>query len=210
MLTDHQSIKRPKMQRADRRQAIVSAATRLFAERGFRGVTTRQIAAEVGVSEPVLYEHFKTKRDLYDAIVDTCSREGVSKAERLLSGPAEGADDRGYFLQLGELILDFAERNPEFMRLNLYSSLERHELADLSFERHVRSLYKMLREHVERRIAAGAFRPIDPMLAARAFVSMVYQYGLYEITLGFRLLEMGRDEVLEGMVDIFLNGVARK
>jgi AcrR family transcriptional regulator len=60
----------------ERRAAILAAAVRLFAERGFRGTTTRALARAVGVSEPVLYEHFKSKHELYKAIVEAKSREG--------------------------------------------------------------------------------------------------------------------------------------
>jgi AcrR family transcriptional regulator len=41
----------------------VKAAIHLFAEKGFRGATTRGLAAALGVSGPVLYQHFKNKRD---------------------------------------------------------------------------------------------------------------------------------------------------
>ncbi len=43
-----------------RRVAILNAAIDLFASRGFQGTTTREIAAAVGVTEPVLYQHFET------------------------------------------------------------------------------------------------------------------------------------------------------
>ena len=59
-----------------RRAAILDAAVRLFSEKGFRGVTTRELAAAVGVSEPVLYQHFETKRDLYHAIIEERAVQG--------------------------------------------------------------------------------------------------------------------------------------
>lgn len=53
-----------------RRAAILDEAVKLFSEKGFRGVTTRELAAAVGVTEPVLYQHFETKRDLYRALIE--------------------------------------------------------------------------------------------------------------------------------------------
>ena len=58
-------MRTPKLSKADRRKAIVETAANLFAEVGFRGGTTRELAKRVGVTEPVLYEHFQTKSDLY-------------------------------------------------------------------------------------------------------------------------------------------------
>ena len=62
---------RERLSGAQRRAAILDAAIELFASRGFRGVTTREIAAAVGVTEPVLYQHFPSKRDLYTAIIES-------------------------------------------------------------------------------------------------------------------------------------------
>jgi AcrR family transcriptional regulator len=210
MLTEPRQLRKPKLPREVRRQAIVDAATRLFAERGFRGVTTREIASAVGVTEPVLYEHFKTKRDLYDAIIDLSSKEGVAELERLLDGSAALPTDRDYFVKLATLFVDFVAQNPDFVRLLLHSSLERHVLADMTFERQVRLFYKLLSAHIDERIAAGAMRPCDSMIAARALVGMLYQYASYELVLGFRLLDMDRRQAVEGMVDIFLNGMVSK
>jgi AcrR family transcriptional regulator len=50
---------------AERRQAIVDAASRVFAGGSYSGATTAEIAREAGVSEPILYRHFGSKRELY-------------------------------------------------------------------------------------------------------------------------------------------------
>ena len=59
-----------RMRGEERYAAIVRCAIRLFAEKGFRGATTRELASALGVTEPVLYRHFPTKRDLYNAIIE--------------------------------------------------------------------------------------------------------------------------------------------
>jgi AcrR family transcriptional regulator len=50
---------------AERRQAIVDAALRVFAGGSYSGATTAEIAREAGISEPILYRHFGSKRELY-------------------------------------------------------------------------------------------------------------------------------------------------
>jgi AcrR family transcriptional regulator len=55
---------------AERRQALVDTALRVFAEGSYRGTTTAEIAREAGVSEPILYRHFASKRDLYLACIE--------------------------------------------------------------------------------------------------------------------------------------------
>jgi AcrR family transcriptional regulator len=49
----------------ERRQAVVETACRVFAKSSYHGSTTAQIARETGVTEPVLYRHFASKRELY-------------------------------------------------------------------------------------------------------------------------------------------------
>jgi AcrR family transcriptional regulator len=55
---------------AERRQAILDAAVRVFTDGSYRGVTTAEIARAAGVSEPILYRHFASKLELYLAAVE--------------------------------------------------------------------------------------------------------------------------------------------
>jgi len=55
----------------ERRAAIVAAALRVFSEGSYAGATTAQIAREAGISEPILYRHFGSKKELYFACLDT-------------------------------------------------------------------------------------------------------------------------------------------
>jgi AcrR family transcriptional regulator len=59
---------------AERRQAVLDAALRVFAAGSYRSSTTAEIAKEAGVSEPILYRHFGSKRDLYLACLDEAWR----------------------------------------------------------------------------------------------------------------------------------------
>ena len=54
----------------ERRQAVLDTAGRVFSRSSYRGATTAEIAREAGISEPILYRHFGSKRDLYLACVD--------------------------------------------------------------------------------------------------------------------------------------------
>jgi AcrR family transcriptional regulator len=64
----------------ERRQRIVEAVKAVFAERGFDGTTTRELAKAAGVSEALLYKHFPSKESLYTAMLDACA-EGPAFAE---------------------------------------------------------------------------------------------------------------------------------
>ncbi len=55
---------------AQRREQLLDAAERLFAERGYGGATTAELARAAGVTEPIIYRHFRSKRDLFVAVVE--------------------------------------------------------------------------------------------------------------------------------------------
>jgi AcrR family transcriptional regulator len=55
---------------AARRAAVLETACRVFSRSSYRGATTAEIAREAGISEPILYRHFGSKRDLYLACLD--------------------------------------------------------------------------------------------------------------------------------------------
>ena len=58
----------------ERRQAIVEAVRAVFAEKGFDGTTTRELAKAAGVSEALIYKHFPSKESLYAAMLDACAK----------------------------------------------------------------------------------------------------------------------------------------
>jgi AcrR family transcriptional regulator len=66
-MTTQQTVRLPA---AERRAALVEAAIRVFSEGSYAGATTAEIAREAGVSEPILYRHFASKRELYFACLD--------------------------------------------------------------------------------------------------------------------------------------------
>jgi AcrR family transcriptional regulator len=61
---------RKRLPPAERRAGVLEAASRVFGRSSYRGATTADIAAEAGISEPILYRHFGSKRELYLACLD--------------------------------------------------------------------------------------------------------------------------------------------
>lgn len=65
----------PKLSSEERREAIIKAVRKLFAEKGFHGTTTRELARAAGVSEALLFKHFPNKEALYSAMMFSCKQE---------------------------------------------------------------------------------------------------------------------------------------
>lgn len=192
-----------KLSAQERKAAIVNAAIRLFSEKGFRGTTTRELALTLGVSEPVLYQHFATKRDLYAAIIDTKSQD-VARLPDELGRFGDANDDRGFFTRVAEMILNFHETNPAYLRLLLYSALEHHELAELFHERQTCSFFDVISQYIERRVEEGVFRVVDPMFVAQAFVGCVGNFGLNRVLFQKPALDRA---AIDNLASIFLRGI---
>jgi AcrR family transcriptional regulator len=68
-----------------RKEAIVEAVRDVFAQKGFDGTTTRELAKAAGVSEALLYKHFPSKESLYAAMLEGCSKGPTfAEATRIL------------------------------------------------------------------------------------------------------------------------------
>jgi AcrR family transcriptional regulator len=198
----HKTLSRTRLPAAARRAAIVEAAIDLFSRKGFGGTTTRQLAAAVGVSEPVLYQHFANKRALYEAILEMKSAETPA-------GVDEKGDSREYFTQLGRQILDWYCDDPRYARLLMYSALEEHELSKLFYERHVGVFYEWVTRHLKKQMKRGKLKKIDPLLAARSFAGMVAHQGMVYAIYRPGELAGSREKVVRTVVDIFLEGLKK-
>jgi len=191
----------------DRRLQIMEAAKELFARQGFEGTTTRQIAARARVNEAIIFRHFPTKEELYWAIIDRESElAGWQPALRQQLG--SGASDREVFADIAEDILLRRAKDNSLSRLLLFSALENQRRSQRFFQTHVVAYYELIAEYIRKRIEEGAFRAVNPLLAARGFVGMIVYHSLIqEIYGGKRYQDFGVKEVSETLTDIWLGGM---
>ncbi|MGV9640548.1 TetR/AcrR family transcriptional regulator [Streptomyces sp. NPDC004822] len=100
---------RKERERAQRERLIVATARELAEEQGWDAVTTRRLAERIEYSQPVLYSHFRGKREIIGAV----AREGAAEmavAVRAAVSTADGPRER--VAALARAYLDFAEHNP--------------------------------------------------------------------------------------------------
>jgi AcrR family transcriptional regulator len=75
-----------------RREQLFAVALELFAQRGYRATTMDDIAEAAGVTKPLLYQHFSSKRSLYLELVDSIAKDllaAISKAVAGADGPRQ-------------------------------------------------------------------------------------------------------------------------
>lgn len=119
--------------KADRRAALLDAAARLFAERGFERVSLEDLGSAAGVSGPAVYRHFPGKQAVLAAILLDASQGLLAGARAVVAGAADAAT------ALRELVafhLDFALSGPAVIRvqdrdLDSLTTDDRHTVVDL-------------------------------------------------------------------------------
>lgn len=196
--------RRPKA--SERLAQIRREALRCFAANGFRGTTTREIAAAVGITEAALYRYFPSKQSLYDAIVE--EKIATPRLQDLVTDAVARRDDRAVFKTLAEGVLERGLGDPDFMRLFFFTALEGHEQSDSFFKARVGGLRNFIVDYIRVRMEEGAFRARDPVLCARAFLGMVLDYlNVRAILAQDDAYPQPVEEVVDTFVDIFLAGM---
>lgn len=186
-----------------RKANIIRSAASLFAEKGFSGTKTREVAARAGVSEALIFKHFPSKEDLYAAILaEESPVPALLSRVRKLAGKQK---DMEVFFVIAQTIVGGVP-DSHLMRLILFSALENHELSDMFFQNHIRVFYEFLAGYIQQRIEDGAFQPVPPMIAARSFMGMLIYHRL--LTVLFRAqLPHASEDIARTFVTIMMNGL---
>lgn len=198
---------RKRVSAGDRRQQIMNVAMDLFARQGYQGTTTQQIAKKARVNEAIIFRHFPRKEELYWAVIESNCRSARGKhelAERLRTI----GNDRELFATIAQDWLERDRKDVSMSRLLLFSALENHRLSHRFFRTHVARYYETLAEHIRKRIRDGAFRRVDPLLAARGFLGMViYHIWVQELFGGGKYQRFDAKLVGRRLADMWLRGV---
>jgi AcrR family transcriptional regulator len=130
----------------ERRRQLLEVAVRVFADEGFHQTSMNQVAAAAGVTKPVLYQHFTSKRELYrELLADIAGRlrEAVDKAVAEAAGPRQQIE-----LGLAAYFEFVATHNDEFTVL-FGAGARRDEEFDLEARRVEESLGEVVAELIE-------------------------------------------------------------
>jgi len=148
-----------------KRKDMVAAALRLFAERGIKATTIRDIAQEAGVTEGALYRHFASKEQLAQSLFAECAAILYQSLSAAIDG-VEGSHARLCALARG--FFDFAETNPE-----AYEFVMARHHDSVTGPRPGQPLPKDIFVNVMREgMAAGELRTMDAHLAAAMMIGM--------------------------------------
>jgi AcrR family transcriptional regulator len=160
-------MSRPRRLPADeRRRTIVQAALRVFSSGSYAGSTTAEIAREAGVSEPVLYRHFPSKRDLWAACLDAAWDEFRADFDRvsdeLLEAHRSGQELPAGSTRSGLLLPPSPVRWKKAMMPNLWIQGITEAGEDREIRKHVARHMRAVHDHVASAIRRGQDAGVIP------------------------------------------------
>ena len=165
----------------NKKQNIIQAATRLFAEQGFEGTTTLQIANEAGVTEPPIYYHFKGKDDLFTRIIDATFSEYFSRIDAIEKKPASPF---GQIRKLIELQYDIAEEMPDEVQLIANACPAKfndsEDICAANVRKYRRRLTGYLTRSISEGISSGEFAPVpleETAILILSIINGIVRYG---------------------------------
>jgi AcrR family transcriptional regulator len=162
------SATRARMTAPERRQGVLDSACRVFSKSSYRGATTAEIAREAGITEPILYRHFGSKRDLYLACLDEAWRGFRELAEQAVAENPAGC--------LGAISDAYMARRARLRIVDLWiqALTEASEDATIakSVRKQIREMHDFFADVIARGQAAGGLHPDrDPVAEAWIFIA---------------------------------------
>ncbi|MBQ5320425.1 MAG: TetR/AcrR family transcriptional regulator [Oscillospiraceae bacterium] len=195
------------------KEKILEKALILFAERGYENVSVEEIAAEVGIKAPSIYKHYKSKQDIFDAIIDKMKNNDVYKNITDTISSNNKFNDAGVFTgDLTQMITtigfeSFVELSSpteltQFRKLMTVEQFNTPELAELFVKQYYDNMISRYSDLFSKLSSSGVFKNEDPELMALQFYAPLFML----MTMSDAVPER-KDEfscLVENYIDLFI------
>jgi TetR/AcrR family fatty acid metabolism transcriptional regulator len=191
-----------------RKDRIMDAALRIFAEKSFQEATISEISKEAGVSEATIYEYFGTKEDLLFAIPEKISNDTAKESHAVLPFIK---DVEGRMRAILFSYVQLYQNNPNYSALVLLQLMSskrfRQTAAHEAIRRSAHSLLEIIREG----IADGTFRSdANAYLIRSMLMGTIEHLFIHWHMQGMPKREKGIMDMLDPFLEIVLNGIRAK
>jgi AcrR family transcriptional regulator len=169
-MTDQLEITSRKRRPEARPAEILEAALDLFTERGFKATRLEDVASRAGLSKAAIYLYFKDKTSLLTALVQAMAGTNIDLASNMV------AQHQGPVAPLLRQLLGFMagridqSRMPDLMKLVISESRAHPEIGRFYLENVIGKGLPLFQSVIERGIASGEFRKVDPRLTVKCLV----------------------------------------
>ncbi len=191
-----------------RRATIIEVAKRLFAQSGFHGVSIDEIVKEVGVSPAILYRHFTSKEELYEAVLHefSCTRE--SYVDAVVD------EDTGFetvLRSMTRVFVDSIVNHPDLLKMEMHSQLEGSDASREFFL----NRWKSFTDYIEYNLAElqnqGKIEPVNVKAAALMYQGVIREVLLLKcLQTTDQFNELSIDDLVNELIKLFLKIITIK
>jgi AcrR family transcriptional regulator len=182
------------------RLRIFAAARTLYARKGSRGTTTREVADLAGVNEATLFRHFGTKQQLLSAMLDHYSSS--PQFPEVLGRVRHIAGIEAQLRAVGFAAIDSLKRKEDLIKVSMAEEIVNPEGSTCAWRAPIEAR-RLLTEYFAEKVASKELRG-DPQWLARAFMSLFFALIMAR---GIWAEETASPaDAVESLVELFLNG----
>ena len=199
--------RRSRRSSAEVRERLIDAARRAFAERGFSGATTREIAESASTSEAVLFRQFGSKAALFAASVMQPFSSFVGRfAAKWTTMTADHSAHLPTRELFSELFESFQDQRDILLAL---MTVHRHE-PDIHVEADLSIILDQVERLARREFEIAGWDPTNIAVDVRVGFGMLLGTSMFREWLYANKPHITDTQILDGMVDVLIGGVSRK
>jgi TetR/AcrR family transcriptional regulator len=193
-------------------EEVLKAAMKTIVREGYDGATTKLIADEAGINEVTLFRKFHSKENILQAVIMQQRDNALQALTSAFLSRGVHEDDKGNAPRIATTLTELGDRLIEFMktRMDLMILLMSEGRRKPSVAKVISSIPQdmivQLRKLFEEQMRLKKIRDVDPQLAAVTFLGFLFYYSLMKELFNDKVIKENKG-ILDGFVDIFLNGV---
>ena len=194
----------------DAKEKLLAAGTRLFAEKGFAGVSIRELATAAGVNSALISYHFGGKEGLYEAVITAQYERLIIKFEAIAASTSSVEEKIRMYADV--IRRNHTEDQPLMARLVQGELSSPTACMEKVLRKYTFRIAQIVSDVLRQGIQSGSFRQdVDPVLAALSLAGMLnFYFILREITKAIVPEFSGRDqEFVDTALKIYLKGMGR-
>lgn len=164
----------------DTKQRILLEALRLFSKRGYDAISVEQIASAVGIKAPSLYKHYKSKKDIFDAIFEDTAKRYEEFIQTISIPVTDSKQDVVVFenitaeelVQKVKSLIEYSlhdEYTSKFRKMMTIEQFRSPELSKLYSDRYVNQIQNYHTDLFTKMIEAGVLKKEDPCILAMVY-----------------------------------------
>ena len=191
-----------------RKDRIMDAALRIFAEKGFQNATITEISKEAGVSEATIYEYFGTKEDLLFAIPEKISNETFEKSTKVIPY-IKGVEGKIRAILL--FYVQLYQSNPHYSALVLLQLMSNKRFRQTPAHAAIRKSSHALLDCIKTGIEDGSFKKdSNPYLIRSMLMGAIEHLFIHWHMQGMPKRKTSIADMLDPLIEIILDGIRTK